>query len=48
MIQEEFLLFIIEYLINNFIESDNEKDKKNNEDKIEYIILKDLLNKLRK
>ena len=48
MIQEEFLLFIIEYLINNFVETESKKDKNTNDEKIEFLILNDLFNKLRK
>ena len=48
MIQEEFLIFVIDYLINNFIETENKKDKSGKAAKIEYIILNDLFNKLRK
>ena len=46
MIQEEFLIFNIEYLINNFVETDN-KIEKNDEDKIEYLIINNLFNKMR-
>ena len=45
MIQEEFLFFIIEYLINNFV---SENDNNNFGEKIEYIILNNLFAKLRK
>ena len=48
MIQEEFLSFIIEYLINNFVEDENKKDKNTTDEKIEYTIINDLFNKLRK
>ena len=48
MIQEEFLVFIIEYLINNFVEAENKKDKNSNDEKIEYLIINDLFNKMRK
>ena len=48
MIQEEFLSFIIEYLINNFVETENKKEKNTNDEKIEYLIINDLFNKLRK
>ena len=48
MIQEEFLLFLIKYLIDNFIETESKRDKSVNDGKIEYTILNDLFNKLRK
>ena len=47
MIQEDFLLVIIEYLINNFVEQ-NERDENNKGKKVEYLILNNLFTKLTK
>ena len=51
MIEEEFLSFVIEYLINISIEDGNIKDKNTTEEKREYIIMiypinKEIIDKL--